>query len=122
MLNKVMQSKLKAESRKPTEKTASEKLKELREYKRRGTRNATKEARRLKLGDLAYSKPSDHDTGMNYGIDARKARKQNLTPANKVKKDSDLVVVPLRLVVRQTRLSIVITAISAAITCQRIND
>lgn len=89
MLNKVMQSKLKAESRKPVVKTASEKLKELREYKRRGTRNATKEARRLKLGDLAYSKPSDHDTGMNYGIDARKARKQNLTPANKVKKDSD---------------------------------
>lgn len=89
MLNKVKRSKAKAESRIVREKTAAEKLEEIRAYKRRGTRNATKEARRLELGDMAYSKPSDHDTGFNYGIDARKARKQNLMPANKVKKDSD---------------------------------
>ncbi|CUH74576.1 hypothetical protein AXI70_gp01 [Cronobacter phage Dev-CD-23823] len=88
MLNKVKQSKLKAESRKPVVKTAAEKIAELREYKRRGTRNATKEARRLKLGDLAYSKPSDHETGFNYGTDARKQRKQDKPAANKVKKES----------------------------------
>lgn len=89
MLNKVMQSKRKAESRVMPERTAAEKIAELKSARCKRTKNARKEQRRIQLGDLAYSKPSDHATGMNYGVDARKARKQNLMPANKVKKDSD---------------------------------
>lgn len=89
MLNKVKQSALAAQRYTKPEKSAAEKLASLRKYKARGTRNAIDEAQRLELGNLAYSKPSDHATGMNYGMDARKARKQRLTPANKVKKESD---------------------------------
>lgn len=89
MLNKVMQSKRKAESRVMPVSTAAEKIASIKAMQGKRTKNARKEQRRIELGDLAYSKPSDHTTGMNYGIDARKARKQNLMPANKVKKDSD---------------------------------
>lgn len=89
MLNKVKASKLKAESRTMPVRTAAEKIAELRALKGKRTKNARKEQRRIELGDLAYSKPSDHASGMNYGVDARKARKQLLTPANKVKKESD---------------------------------
>lgn len=47
------------------------------------------EALRIELGNTAYSKPSEHDTGFNYGIDARKARKQMKPPAAHYDKPSD---------------------------------
>lgn len=89
MLTKVQRSKEAAQRRTPVVKSAAEKLAELRAFKARSTKMAIAEARRLELGKLAYSKPSDHETGMNYGLDARKARKQMLSPANKVRKESD---------------------------------
>lgn len=89
MLKKVQQSKAKAERRQPVVKTASEKLAELRAFKARNTKGAIAEARRLELGELAYSKPSEHATGMNYGIDARKQRKVDKPAANKYSKPSD---------------------------------
>lgn len=57
--------------------------------KQGSTKAGIAEARRINLGDTAYSKPSEHATGFNYGIDARKARKQDKPAAAKYKKESD---------------------------------
>lgn len=91
MLKKVAQAKARSERRhREALDTRDAKTKQaaLLRTKQGNTKQAIEERRRLKLGELAHSKPSDNG-GMNYAVDARKQRKADKPDASKWAKPSD---------------------------------